>query len=60
MEGPPKKKSKTQCCFECNEYRPLRDDLCIVCETKYITIIYTRLAEEYFANANANANANVK
>ena len=49
MEGPPKKKSKTQCCVECKSYVPLRDELCMVCETKYITMIYTRLAEEYFA-----------
>ena len=55
MEGvkefaePPKKKSKTQCCFECQSYRPLRDDLCMVCETKYIMKLYTELAEKFFA-----------
>ena len=49
MEEPPKKKRKTQCCYNCKSYVPLRDELCMVCETKYITMIYTRLAEEYFA-----------
>jgi hypothetical protein len=45
---PQKKKSKTQCCFECNEYRPLRDELCMVCQTKYMMKLCTELAEQYF------------
>ena len=48
---PPKKKSKTQCCFECKSYVPLRDDLCMVCETKYMMKLCTELAEQYFAKA---------
>ena len=45
---PPKKKSKTQCCFECQSYVSLCDELCMVCQTKYMMKLCAEFAEKYF------------